>query len=50
LFRGLVGSEMCIRDSDYTLPLNTGQLLSIPLVIAGIYLIVKASKKSHDAV
>jgi prolipoprotein diacylglyceryl transferase len=35
---------------DYTLPLNTGQLLSIPLVIAGIYLIVKASKKSQDAV
>lgn len=35
---------------DYTLPLNTGQLLSIPLVIAGIYLIVKATKKTtHEA-
>ncbi len=33
---------------DYTLPLNTGQLLSIPLVIAGIYLIVKATKKSTN--
>jgi prolipoprotein diacylglyceryltransferase len=32
------------------LPLNTGQLLSIPLVIAGIYLIMKATKKStHEA-
>jgi prolipoprotein diacylglyceryl transferase len=35
---------------DYTLPLNTGQLLSIPLVIAGIYLIIQATKKSKDAV
>jgi prolipoprotein diacylglyceryl transferase len=35
---------------DYTLPLNTGQLLSIPLVIAGIYLIIQATKKSQDAV
>ncbi|MEY5001326.1 MAG: hypothetical protein RLZZ211_1362 [Bacteroidota bacterium] len=35
---------------DYTLPLNTGQLLSIPLVIAGIYLVMKASKnKPHEA-
>lgn len=35
---------------DYTLPLNTGQLLSIPLVIAGIYLVVKAAKKTtHEA-
>ena len=32
---------------DYTLPLNTGQLLSIPLVIAGIYLIYTASKKAQ---
>jgi prolipoprotein diacylglyceryl transferase len=31
---------------DYTLPLNTGQMLSIPLVLAGIYLIYSASKKS----
>lgn len=30
---------------DNTLPLNTGQLLSIPLVIAGIYLIYNAIKK-----
>jgi prolipoprotein diacylglyceryl transferase len=35
---------------DYTLPLNTGQLLSIPLVFAGIYLIIQATKKSQDAV
>lgn len=35
---------------DYTLPLNTGQLLSIPLVIAGIYLLVQATKKSQDAI
>lgn len=35
---------------DYTLPLNTGQMLSIPLVLAGIYLIVKANKYSKDAV
>jgi prolipoprotein diacylglyceryltransferase len=35
---------------DYTLPLNTGQLLSIPLVISGIYLIIQATKKSKDAV
>ena len=35
---------------DYSLPLNTGQLLSIPLVIAGIYLVVKAAKKTtHEA-
>jgi prolipoprotein diacylglyceryl transferase len=35
---------------DYTLPLNTGQLLSIPLVIAGIYLVLKAAKKTtHEA-
>ena len=35
---------------DYTLPLNTGQLLSIPLVIAGIYLVMKAAKKTtHEA-
>ena len=35
---------------DYTLPLNTGQLLSIPLVIAGIYLVMKATKnKPHEA-
>jgi prolipoprotein diacylglyceryl transferase len=33
---------------DYTLPLNTGQLLSIPLVIAGIYLVMKASKKATN--
>jgi prolipoprotein diacylglyceryltransferase len=32
---------------DYTLPLNTGQLLSIPLVIAGIYLVYNASKKAQ---
>jgi prolipoprotein diacylglyceryl transferase len=35
---------------DYTLPLNTGQMLSIPLVLAGIYLVYNASKKSQDAV
>ena len=35
---------------DYTLPLNTGQMLSIPLVLAGIYLIYKATQKSQDAV
>jgi prolipoprotein diacylglyceryl transferase len=35
---------------DLTLPLNTGQLLSIPLVIAGIYLVIKANKKSTNAV
>jgi phosphatidylglycerol:prolipoprotein diacylglycerol transferase len=35
---------------DYSLPLNTGQLLSIPLVIAGIYLVMKAAKKTtHEA-
>jgi prolipoprotein diacylglyceryl transferase len=35
---------------DYTIPLNTGQLLSIPLVIAGIYLVMKATKnKPHEA-
>jgi len=34
---------------DYTLPLNTGQLLSIPLVIAGIYLIYNATKKHANA-
>jgi prolipoprotein diacylglyceryl transferase len=33
---------------DYNLPLNTGQLLSIPLVIAGIYLVMKASKKATN--
>lgn len=33
---------------DYTLPLNTGQLLSIPLVIAGIYLIYNALKKQAN--
>lgn len=33
---------------DYTLPLNTGQLLSIPLVIAGIYLIYNAFKKQAN--
>lgn len=35
---------------DYTLPLNTGQMLSIPLVFAGFYLIYKATQKSKDAV
>lgn len=30
---------------DYTLLLNTGQILSIPLVLVGVYLILKASKK-----
>lgn len=35
---------------DYTLPLNTGQMLSIPLVLAGIYLIYKATQKQQDAV
>ncbi|MFM7005709.1 MAG: prolipoprotein diacylglyceryl transferase [Flavobacteriales bacterium] len=34
---------------DYTMPLNTGQLLSIPLVLAGIYLIYNSNKKSQDA-
>jgi len=33
---------------DYILPLNTGQLLSIPLVIAGIYLIYNALKKTSQ--
>jgi phosphatidylglycerol:prolipoprotein diacylglycerol transferase len=33
---------------DYTLPLNTGQLLSIPLVIAGIYLVMKATKNKPN--
>lgn len=33
---------------DYTLPLNTGQMLSIPLVIAGIFLIYNAIKKSAN--
>lgn len=33
---------------DYTLPINTGQLLSIPLVIAGIYLIYNALKKQAN--
>lgn len=33
---------------DYTLPLNTGQLLSIPLVLAGIYLIYNALKKQAN--
>jgi prolipoprotein diacylglyceryl transferase len=33
---------------DYTLPLNTGQLLSIPLVIAGIYLVYSAYNKSTN--
>lgn len=32
---------------DYTLPLNTGQLLSIPLVLAGIFLVYNASKKGQ---
>ena len=32
---------------DYTLPLNTGQMLSIPLVLAGIYLVYKANKKQQ---
>lgn len=31
---------------DFTLPLNTGQLLSIPLVLLGVYLIYKAKKSS----
>ena len=35
---------------DYTLILNTGQMLSIPLVLAGIYLIYNATQKSKDAV
>jgi prolipoprotein diacylglyceryltransferase len=30
--------------------LNTGQMLSIPLVLAGIYLIYNATQKSKDAV
>ena len=35
---------------DFTYALNTGQMLSIPLVIAGIYLMAKASKKAtHEA-
>jgi phosphatidylglycerol:prolipoprotein diacylglycerol transferase len=34
---------------DYTLILNTGQLLSIPLVIAGVYFIAKASKKQEPS-
>jgi phosphatidylglycerol:prolipoprotein diacylglycerol transferase len=29
---------------DYTLTLNTGQMLSIPLVLAGVYLFIKATK------
>jgi prolipoprotein diacylglyceryl transferase len=33
---------------DYTLLLNTGQLLSIPLVIAGVYFMIKASKKQES--
>ena len=33
---------------DYTLILNTGQLLSIPLVLAGIYLVYKATQKTED--
>jgi len=33
---------------DYTLPLNTGQMLSIPLVIAGIYLVYSAYNKSTN--
>ncbi len=34
---------------DYSLPLNTGQLLSIPLVIAGIYLLYHSTKKDTNA-
>ena len=34
---------------DYSLPLNTGQLLSIPLVIAGIYLLYHTTKKDTNA-
>ena len=33
---------------DFTYALNTGQMLSIPLVIAGIYLMAKASKKATN--
>ena len=33
---------------DYTLLLNTGQILSIPLVIAGVYLMVKSTKTSTN--
>jgi prolipoprotein diacylglyceryl transferase len=33
---------------DYTLLLNTGQLLSIPLVLAGVYFMIKASKKQES--
>lgn len=32
---------------DYTLPLNTGQLLSIPLVLVGIFLIYNTTKKKQ---
>jgi len=34
---------------DYTLPLNTGQMLSIPLVIAGVYLVYRALKTETHA-
>lgn len=33
---------------DYSLPLNTGQLLSIPLVIAGIYLIFRVKNQIQN--
>lgn len=33
---------------DYTLPLNTGQLLSIPLVLAGIYLVWRGLTKKES--
>jgi phosphatidylglycerol:prolipoprotein diacylglycerol transferase len=33
---------------DYSLPLNTGQLLSIPLVIAGIYLVFRAKNQIQN--
>lgn len=34
---------------DYSLPLNTGQLLSIPLVLAGIYLVYRSIQKVSNA-
>ena len=33
---------------DSVLLLNTGQILSIPLVLTGVYLILKAKKTSND--
>ncbi len=35
-------------DRDDVLPINTGQILSIPFVLAGIYILLKALKKDRS--